>query len=158
MTQRTQDSMVFGVAARDLRSSFPRFNWNRMHEYAFYTHITTHIEVDTMYNDMGLLLRWLNLDGYEDVVNDIGENVHKLIIKKVKEKILKSRRRAGLSSLPDTRPGGEQSLLRDTSEELEQVLQDATDEEDEEPLPDNIDPRLLIRQRPPAQLRPARLQ
>ncbi|KAI0803941.1 hypothetical protein GGR55DRAFT_682080 [Xylaria sp. FL0064] len=148
MTQRTQDSLIFGAAARNVHSSSPRFQWDSRHEYAFHQHIATHIEVETMYHNMGLLLGWLNLDGYEAVVNDRGENVHKIIVKKVKEKILTLRRKAGLS-----KPRGTHA---DTHAEQELLSRDASEEQDEQPLPENIDPRLLIKQ-PPAQLRPAQL-
>ncbi|KAI0432507.1 hypothetical protein F5Y09DRAFT_353421 [Xylaria sp. FL1042] len=101
MTQRTQDSLIFGVPARHVRSIAPRFRWDAQQDSVIKEHVVNHMDFESMYCDLNLLLPRLGLDGYEAMENDYGENIHDIIVKKVKEKIVKLRRDACLSNLPE---------------------------------------------------------
>ncbi|KAI1205168.1 uncharacterized protein F4807DRAFT_444212 [Annulohypoxylon truncatum] len=83
---RTPDSTVWrSTKARDLVSSV-RFSWDKYQKLYFVEFLET-VGLGFKNADITPLLVQLNLDGYEDIDNDYGENVHDLIEEKVRRKI-----------------------------------------------------------------------
>lgn len=97
--QRTQASRIAGIPARDIRSYF-QIQWGRVQDDIFLDHIMNHLDAENRYDDMDQLLQRLNCDGFENVTNDQGENVHQIIVKKVRAKIAAMRTKAGLGNKP----------------------------------------------------------
>lgn len=88
---RTADSLIFGVRARDTTSQVPRFRWSVTERNYITAHVMAHQSPPAKYNDLDVLLRDLDLHGYEAVTNSEGANVHDMIVRKVKSEILKLR-------------------------------------------------------------------
>ncbi|KAI1097739.1 hypothetical protein F4804DRAFT_351190 [Jackrogersella minutella] len=83
---RTPDSVVWNnTKARDLVPSV-RFSWDRYQKVFFVKFLET-VGLSFMNSDFTPLLVQLNLNGYENIQNDYGENVHHMIQKKVRRKL-----------------------------------------------------------------------
>ncbi|KAI1452831.1 hypothetical protein F4805DRAFT_479093 [Annulohypoxylon moriforme] len=83
---RSPDSTVWkGTKARDLVSGV-RFSWDRYQNLYFVDFLET-AGLGFKNADISPLLVQLNLDGYEDIKNDYGENVYDIIEVKVRRKI-----------------------------------------------------------------------
>ncbi|KAI2466456.1 hypothetical protein F4781DRAFT_445210 [Annulohypoxylon bovei var. microspora] len=83
---RSPDSAVWGgTKARDLVSSV-RFSWDKYQRVCFVKFLET-VGLGFKNANITPLLVQLNLDGYEDIENDCGENVHDLIEDKVRRKL-----------------------------------------------------------------------
>ncbi|KAI1277920.1 hypothetical protein F5Y07DRAFT_407108 [Xylaria sp. FL0933] len=89
--QRTPDSRIFGVRARDITSRVPRFNFLPSAQVAIMDHVRNHQAPGTLYNDINELLVRLDLNGFENITNAEGKNVHNIIVRKVKSKISSAR-------------------------------------------------------------------
>jgi len=88
--KRTANSTVFGYLARELTAN-KRAQWEDGQVDVFKEWITVK-GFNVMTTDITPLLRVLDLDGYEDVVNRDGESVHNLIVTKVRDRLLKTRK------------------------------------------------------------------
>ncbi|KAI1086044.1 hypothetical protein F5B19DRAFT_480631 [Rostrohypoxylon terebratum] len=83
---RTPDSIVWrSTKARHLVSSV-RFSWDRYQKLYFVDFLET-VGLSFKSADITPLLIQLNLDGYEEITNTYGENVHRIIEVKVRRKI-----------------------------------------------------------------------
>ncbi|KAI1441555.1 hypothetical protein F5Y02DRAFT_399140 [Annulohypoxylon stygium] len=83
---RTPDSVVWGTTkARNLHSGV-RFSWDKYQKLYFVDFLET-VGLGFKNADITPLLIQLNLDGYEEIENYYGANVHQLIEVKVRRKI-----------------------------------------------------------------------
>ncbi|KAI1182852.1 hypothetical protein F5B17DRAFT_435212 [Nemania serpens] len=87
--KRTQASTMFSTTAKSLTSS-SRFSWRPEQSKIFMDWIAAK-GPNAMSADLVPLLRALDLDGYEDIENQLGECVHDIIITKVRRKISNTR-------------------------------------------------------------------
>jgi hypothetical protein len=88
--KRTSNSTVFGYLAKELTAN-KRAQWEDGQVDVFKEWITAK-GFNVLTTDITPLLRVLDLDGYEDVVNRDGESVHNLIVTKVRDRLLKTRK------------------------------------------------------------------
>ncbi|KAI0813845.1 hypothetical protein GGR55DRAFT_676774 [Xylaria sp. FL0064] len=89
--QRTPDSRIFGVRARDVTSRVPRFNFLPSAQVAIMDHVRNRQAPGTQYDDINELLVRLDLNGFENITNVEGKNVHDIIVRTVKSKIRSAR-------------------------------------------------------------------
>lgn len=83
---RTPDSVVWGTTkARNLHSGV-RFSWDKYQKLYFVDFLET-VGLGFKNADITPLLIQLNLDGYEEIENYYGANVHQIIEVKVRRKI-----------------------------------------------------------------------
>ncbi|KAI1394299.1 uncharacterized protein F4822DRAFT_44594 [Hypoxylon trugodes] len=84
---RTPNDVVWGsTKAKDLVSSV-RFSWDNKHQKIFFVRFLAKEGLNYKNADVTPLLRTLNLDGYEDIKNFNGDNVHDIIVEKVRRKL-----------------------------------------------------------------------
>ncbi|KAI2625669.1 hypothetical protein GGR54DRAFT_592533 [Hypoxylon sp. NC1633] len=83
---RTPDSMVWkDTKAKDLTSSV-RFSWDKYQKIIFENFLKT-VGLSFKTAELSPLLYQLNLDGYDDINTKQGQNVHSLIMEKVRRKL-----------------------------------------------------------------------
>ncbi|KAI1115326.1 hypothetical protein F5Y14DRAFT_133008 [Nemania sp. NC0429] len=88
MTQRTDNSLIFGRPAWQTASRQRLFNWNKRQIFEILTHIREHPYPEEKYKDLDVLLKRLDLDGYGPEIKTLdGEMVSAMINRKVKWKI-----------------------------------------------------------------------
>ncbi|CAJ2509749.1 Uu.00g056490.m01.CDS01 [Anthostomella pinea] len=87
-SRRSKNSLLFGTPARDLTSS-KRFMWTPAHNKMFEEHVNSRADI---YSDQESLLEQLDSHGYEQIKTSAGENVKKLILKKVRSKLYNTQR------------------------------------------------------------------
>ncbi|KAK5634512.1 hypothetical protein RRF57_010225 [Xylaria bambusicola] len=109
MTQRTQDSLVCSIPARELRSTTV-LRWTKQQEDEFIDHILHHFDFENKYDDFYLLLERLGVDGFEDIKNDQDDGVHMIIVRKVQDKITHLRTKAGLGNQPIRDPSDDHGI------------------------------------------------
>ncbi|KAI0424090.1 hypothetical protein F5Y09DRAFT_353850 [Xylaria sp. FL1042] len=102
--QRTPDSLIFGVEAKDVTSRTPRFNFLPSAQIDIITHVREHWAFHTRFDDLDQLLVRLDLHGYENITNAQGQCVHDIIMKKVKAKITSTRFGFGLLNVYEAGP------------------------------------------------------
>ncbi|KAI3320494.1 hypothetical protein HD806DRAFT_538329 [Xylariaceae sp. AK1471] len=88
--KRTPESSIFHLTAGDLTSD-RRFTW-QPDQVTIFKNWVAFKGPNVMSADLTPLLRVLELDGYEDVLNYRGESVHRLILKKVRDKLSRTKR------------------------------------------------------------------
>ncbi|KAI1317561.1 hypothetical protein F5Y16DRAFT_406606 [Xylariaceae sp. FL0255] len=87
--RRTEASTLFGHSAKDLVSR-NRFSWNDQHVIVFKAWIREK-GANATSGDLTALLSKLDLDGYENIFNFRGENIHNIVLKKIKDKITRTK-------------------------------------------------------------------
>ncbi|KAI0885899.1 uncharacterized protein GGS22DRAFT_188187 [Annulohypoxylon maeteangense] len=83
---RSPDSAVWGSTKAKNLVSGVKFSWDRYQKLYFVEFLET-VGLGFKNADISPLLVQLNLDGYEDINNDHGENVYDIIEEKVRRKI-----------------------------------------------------------------------
>ncbi|KAI0206552.1 hypothetical protein F4808DRAFT_123375 [Astrocystis sublimbata] len=95
--ERTRDSLVFGIRARDIRSR-NAWSWSREQVQAVWNWLHGNRQINELYE-------YLELDGFDPEILDAdGKPVYKMIDAKVTERVRRMRRdiRAGREYLADT--------------------------------------------------------
>ncbi|KAI1358377.1 hypothetical protein F5Y08DRAFT_345766 [Xylaria arbuscula] len=96
--QRTANSIIFGKAARTLTSGH-HFVWTAAQNEAFEAHARAHLPPLDRFEDLPQLLSELGLHGFRGLSNAAGESVEDIILAKVKDKILRTRKTLGISNI-----------------------------------------------------------
>ncbi|KAI0509315.1 hypothetical protein F5B22DRAFT_360398 [Xylaria bambusicola] len=119
MTQRTQDSLVCGVPARELRYATV-LCWERQQELMFVDYIMDHLDFVERFRGFQELLKHLGVNGFKDIKNDQGESVHMIIVKNVQDKITSLRAIAGLRNraIVNSRGMDHEAFVRRISRDL----------------------------------------
>ncbi|KAK5637675.1 hypothetical protein RRF57_013390 [Xylaria bambusicola] len=102
--QRTANSLIFGVPAGTITSRRPHFTWTLAQKALFDAHAIAHPFTIDKFEHIPQLLVELGLDGFQGIRNVQGEFVHDIIMRKVENRILDTRRELGIANALDRPP------------------------------------------------------